>query len=631
MNNERYCELWVDKYKPKSMQELCIAPKKVKEVHSWLLQQHQQQLFTTTTTKAIPKLLLLVGSPGIGKSTLIHVLAKYNLHWNVLEWNETTTPTKSPLKSFQDFLSNVKVFGCSTLLVDHNNNIDSGDVEQRQYDEEEATQQKTGSIVLIDEIPNLHTLEATVRFRETLTTYIQKTTTPTVLIYSNVYEGSYRPQDIECIIEPSILYTWMVQIMQIQPVTKSKMKACLRNILKMEEAQNNKKTRGKRRKLQFSNDFYDEFHALSGGDLRHAIMSLQFQVGCSTKHNEIVQPWKQNFEPEEEAERHGQKKQSFFQRDTKLSAFHALGKLLYAKRHTCGSIHSSCTRNNNTTRQRPPLQFIPEEIVEQTDMELNAILCFLEYNCPDFFSDISELSTAMNYFSDAALFSDMKYDQHHDSNYPLGYASSLTGRAVATTNKHPTPNKFRQLQAPSIFEVSRKKREMNRNIQLLCNRLSRCNHLPIEANIGSSSSGRGSSSLFAAYDLPFVKHIVPNEMTNSFYNVSSKSTQDNSIHDFNEDIRLSDWNEQMEILANDDIIDDSSCDSDIKQPQLIQSEQKQPQDHTILKTSNPKNEYVSFTAKDHDITVTMRDNRKIPHLGEEVKRKPQCGKIILLS
>jgi hypothetical protein len=68
-----------------------------------------------------------------------------------------------------------------------------------------------------------------------MTKYIQKAQIPTILIFSDVYEGKYRPEDLERIIEPKILsLPQLVKIIQINAVTKAKMKSCISRIIKGE-------------------------------------------------------------------------------------------------------------------------------------------------------------------------------------------------------------------------------------------------------------------------------------------------------------------------------------------------------------------------------------------------------------
>ena len=55
--------------------------------------------------------------------------------------------------------------------------------------------------------------------------------------------------------------------------------------------------------------------------------------------------------------------------------------------------------------------------------------------------------------------------------FPLQYAVSLAGSAVIS-NKHPSPKRFRSRNAPSYFEVFKKRKENNTRILHIYKRLS---------------------------------------------------------------------------------------------------------------------------------------------------------------
>jgi cell cycle checkpoint protein len=101
--------LWVGKYAPTTAAQLCVAPKKVKDVRTWLLD-----------TEKLSRLLVFVGSPGVGKSTVIQILGQ-ELGWTVTEWSDSYTSRNynsggggggslasvdqsNSLESFQEFL-----------------------------------------------------------------------------------------------------------------------------------------------------------------------------------------------------------------------------------------------------------------------------------------------------------------------------------------------------------------------------------------------------------------------------------------------------------------------------------------------------------------------------------------------
>lgn len=151
---ETSTDLWIDKHFPKTSTDLCIAPKKIEEVRTWLLSHIQARQHRRNTNgscssayEAPPsQLMILVGSPGVGKSTLLHVLAK-ELKLNVLKWNDIHTdyisasrgeeyvPYQSQLASFEEFLVGVGT-GMDSL------------------DDKVGEEGFDGSVILIEEVRN---------------------------------------------------------------------------------------------------------------------------------------------------------------------------------------------------------------------------------------------------------------------------------------------------------------------------------------------------------------------------------------------------------------------------------------------------------------------------------------------
>ncbi|KAL7519406.1 hypothetical protein ACHAWX_004168 [Stephanocyclus meneghinianus] len=353
--------------------------------------------------------------------------------------------------------------------------------------------------------------------------HIQRTIVPTVFIFSEVYEGRHKPEDLERLVPSRILYSLLVQILPIQPATKSKMKKCVESIAKSEGLG------------RLPTDFIEELHLSSGGDIRHAIFALQFQYG--TKGTRFV------------SNKFGATK-----RDVKLSSFHALGKLLYAKRKLrChDSLHStpsiaSCV--DIWDDGRGPLEFIPEQVLDQTDMGTGSAISFLSYHSPEFFTDITELSRAFETISDAGSLLD-RYGAS-DGPFPMDYASSLGGRAIADANKNPAPSQFRQLSAPKVFDVLKKQRENEDKMDKLRKRLSEGRQkIGINETIGSAHQ-------FVTDSLPYLKSIIPHDVNYALANLHSyaKESHENlSQTEPNDHIMHKD--EQQNVLADDDLIDD---------------------------------------------------------------------------
>jgi cell cycle checkpoint protein len=516
--------LWVEKYAPSKASDLCIAPKKVNEVRSWI----NAAIARTTPCK----LLILVGSPGTGKSTMVEQLAQ-EMNLAVREWSESystgaygprgilSVDQQSPITQFEEFLKQSGV-GYQSLIM---SGISTA--RKRKTPDDESNDQNSntskGSIILLDELPNLHGTDAEARFRDIISAHITQSGVPTVLVFSNVLEGRHKPEDLERLVGHGLLYSPAVQIMQIHAATKPKMKKILDSIAKQEG-------------IKLPPDSFERMHARSGGDLRYAITTLQYEQTGQTSATETSEKDCENST-----------------RDTKLSTFHALGKLLYAKRLAPGSEKPCSPGLEKWNDGRPPLDFDPERVVEFSDIELGGTLSFLGYHSVEFFTDITELSSAFDRFSDAAMFVDRpRGDRHSETIFPDAYAGSLAGRAVGNANKHPTASKFRQFNAPKVFEVFRNRRANEGHIGQLKMRLSSgLGELLLDSVLSPTSN-------FTTDYLPFVRTILPNNVRSSLDKMHSNFRSMHAQED--EEEAKAKLQEQEEVLRLDDIGDYDSDD-----------------------------------------------------------------------
>lgn len=342
--------LWVDKFAPSASVDLCVAPKKIKECQAWI-----EDATSWNSSTPRKKLLVLVGTPGCGKSTMVRVLAK-ELGLDVHSWNESFVARTRGDSNFDPVIS-----------VEHSSALDSFEeflvqcgagFSALQFTTQKGSLNKR-SLILLEDLPNLHGTEAEQRFRRIVTDHLRGSHVPTIMIYSDVSEGKHRPADLERLVDPKDLYSSSSLICQIHPVTKPKMKKIIEKIAKQQSC-------------RVSSTFFEDLYSHSDGDIRHAIMTLQLQstgiksLSPSSDHSD---------------------------RDHKLSTFHALGKLLYAKR----------TLDAGGTSR---LAFDPEEILAQSDLGVAGSLRFLEYHSTEFFTDIEDLANAFSFFSDAGMLMD---------------------------------------------------------------------------------------------------------------------------------------------------------------------------------------------------------------------------------
>ena len=444
-------ELWIDKYRPTKSADLVVAPKKVRQVVSWLEEGNEG-----TADQGGRRLLVLIGGSGVGKSTLIHVLGK-EYDFEIMEWTESfyeftsersDMEFQTPLQHWQQFLQQNAV-GYSSLVMEES--------EEKEFSSQiRATKttaakrrilSKTASsptsslstnmrkrkkrVILLDELPYCHTTESKASFRESLTQHVLTSMIPTVWIWShNVLEGKqHNPGDLEALLEPRVLYnSEFVTMMTIHPATVARFQSTLKRIAQSEN-------------IRIPPNLVVELHAQSRGDIRSAIHALQYQYGHAEGAGELSAPIQNGSRPGDSPAVRGA------ERDVRLSTFHSLGKALYAKRKKL--TESDATQGKESPTEAP-LDFDPEAAMEHSGMELGGSLHFLQYHSLDFFTDVSELSVAWDLYSDAAIFM--------DCDRALPGASSLAGRAVSYANRHPAPNKFRQFSKPKSFDVIAKRR-----------------------------------------------------------------------------------------------------------------------------------------------------------------------------
>jgi len=179
--------LWSDKYSPTCIADLCVAPQKIKLLQKWIkdfMGAHtavNTNYYNNSIVKrnTVPKLCVLVGGPGIGKSTMVRVIAK-EMNLSVLEWNDTCG-TYGRLRTHSASMFHQSVNDESHVSFRQNGNPSSMDlleeflnsvalpyqsvVEYTWGEDSSSTKfasttatatANVGSIVLLDDLPNMY-------------------------------------------------------------------------------------------------------------------------------------------------------------------------------------------------------------------------------------------------------------------------------------------------------------------------------------------------------------------------------------------------------------------------------------------------------------------------------------------
>jgi hypothetical protein len=155
--------------------------------------------------------------------------------------------------------------------------------------------------------------------------------------------------------------------------------------------------------------------ASSRGDIRHAILTLQLQLQGrrsslpSFSSSSLLggrkkkQKTKKEEEEERKERRKGQKEgegEEEEQKDAYMSNFHAIGKVLYAKRYPLPPHEDEEGREEGEER-RGKLSFVPEEVLGKCEMEVDSLSTFIQAHCVQHYGEMEELSEALELFSDS--------------------------------------------------------------------------------------------------------------------------------------------------------------------------------------------------------------------------------------
>ncbi|CEP08975.1 hypothetical protein [Parasitella parasitica] len=331
--------LWVDHYAPKTVEDVCVRGDKVKELRNAI------DYSSIGNKQGHTKILLLTGQSGIGKSTLARLLCK-SMDYDLIEW---TNPINE-YDSRETHVHTMTLFGrfLSSAILKRS---------ERQ-------------IVFVDDMPDLttegikqqlHSLLRNIVYSPTKFLLIMIVTDAWMESSSSSYNSYDSKLNRHIDILPTELTTDLrVRQIKFNPVTKANMTKALKYILAQEEASIEKET-------------LEDLIEKSDGDIRATINNLQFECLHELKSKKKVPAKKKSTD-----------KAPFDDKLGPLSLFHALGKVLYAKRNPSGTYESK-----------------PEHILAKLPVDNDMFISYLHQNYSEFFDDMESCSTLLGYLSDA--------------------------------------------------------------------------------------------------------------------------------------------------------------------------------------------------------------------------------------
>ncbi|CAK9320767.1 unnamed protein product [Citrullus colocynthis] len=430
-------ELWIDKYRPHSLEELAVHKKKVEEVKVWF-----EERLRTPKDASGNNVLVITGPAGVGKSATINAIASH-LGARLCEW-DTPTPViwqehlhnssagiqyTSKLDEFENFIGRMRKYGVipSCFPVDSRQPV----------------------ILLIDDLPLTSGKAALRRLQNCLHLYVQSTQVPTAIVITDCARAETTDLTVRYLEELQLcLENAGACKVAFNPITNNSIKKIISRICSQEQ-------------YNLAVEQIDAIAKSSGGDLRHAIMSLQLfclkpsQI-CSSSSSAPESSKDEELPPTVVNDRF-----SFqFGRDETLSLFHALGKFLHNKRQSRNELLSDSEFSVQESLLRRPLNMDPpEKILCQAHGQARPIADFLHENVLDFMNEeaVDDACVVASYLGDAdTLLSSYEgmLARHNDAENILHLAAaSVAVRGVLFGNSHPLSSRWHAIRRPKLWQI----------------------------------------------------------------------------------------------------------------------------------------------------------------------------------
>jgi cell cycle checkpoint protein len=349
---------WNEKFGPTSLDELAVHKKKVADVRTWLADVY--------SGKERKRLLLLKGPAGSGKTTTIGLLSK-ELGFHMHEWKNPTSTTSSEggfvsvTAQFEDFVGRTGTFGSLTF---------DEPTEARRPVQNPSETSREKQLILVEEFPNTftRTSSALQSFRSSVLNYLAAVTpsataffaakadaqlvTPIVMVISETLLSTNTAAadsfTAHRLLGPEILTHPGVSVIEFNPIATTFMTKALDLIVAKEARKSGRKKTVGPQVIQRLTEL---------GDIRSAISSLEFLClrgdeteGWGAKVNLTNKKVPKSSKDIPMTQMEQESLEMVTQRESTLGIFHAVGRVVYNKRHP---------ENANKSVTQPP-NYFPE-------------------------------------------------------------------------------------------------------------------------------------------------------------------------------------------------------------------------------------------------------------------------------
>ncbi|KAJ9631624.1 RFC checkpoint protein Rad17 [Taxawa tesnikishii (nom. ined.)] len=324
---------WTEQYAPVDVSELAVHKKKISDVRNLLN--------TATSRKDPPKLIVLRGPAGSGKTATVNLLAK-EMGIEILEWKNpagadmSSDAFVSASAQFEEFIARSGKFTGLTMVTDR----DTGGAAISAGPDRKDAGQTGKQIILIEEFPNTfaRSSNALQSFRSTMKQFLaafsmpNQDTTPIVMIISEtLLSTSTATADsftAHRLLGPQILLHPYTVELEFNPVATTILIKGLEDVVRKESRKTGRKRTPGPQVLR---------HLAETGDIRSAVSSLEFL--CLRGDEGDSWSAKVAFTKSKKAPREApmtKQEQDALKlisnRESSLGIFHAVGRVVYNKR-----------------------------------------------------------------------------------------------------------------------------------------------------------------------------------------------------------------------------------------------------------------------------------------------------------
>jgi cell cycle checkpoint protein len=458
-------ELWSDLYSPRCVDELAVHLKKVSAVKDWLLDN-----VTNQSSNVRNRFLLLSGPSGSGKTAVTMALAK-ELGIELVSWEN---PVESV--SYQDKDRNI----LADVYEDFEDKITFTSQKQNFRDWLKGSRYgtlgcegTTCKLLLIEDFPSV-ALTSPTEFQDILTSYSRMKQSPPVVVICSEDSGS-KDSLLKTVFKSDFMTNLGIENIVFIPANTTNIVKLLTRIAT--EAQ---KTKSNNIRVPDKSDL-ESLSESVGGDIRAAINALQFSCLNSSSgtldYSSIFNSGNTTVKTSKSKSKKSSKssktscQSTVGNKDKTLDMFHALGKILYAKRGDAAE--PGWLPQQLEQKRRNKLEANPEEVCGLTSLNEEAFSCFLHHNYPLFYTDISQVADMMEYFSISdPLLQDWGSTGKMDVK---DYGVSVVSRAVMYCNQAPSTSQgMRKLTKPEFYSVKRQTEANISRLESATQHLNRC-------------------------------------------------------------------------------------------------------------------------------------------------------------